>query len=726
MFRHGWPHRSRENSAFATASRSDSEVPNLQNSWNAVCRGMQNVAAGANDTRRHVLGEVLNAMQRLQFNRQTTARCSRAPAFACLSSTALDKGEIGSQTKQNSIRVQSESSILPQVTADGSRNVNGSSAKGKDADMQPADERILISEVEIRGVEGDLKKVAEQALSLKPNFAYTAEEVRGEVQRIFDTGFFSLANPKPEDTRDGIKLIVQLEANDELRGVVSSGANVLPQAVVQETFKNQHGRPLNFKDFRASVKQINEWYDDRGIFGQVTDVSMEDGIVDLKVAEMEVNNVTLRFINKKTGESKEEGATRPEVIMRHLATRPGQVYNMQQASRDIDNVYSMGLFDDVNILPQPVEDANPDHPKVDLTLNLVERKTGGLSAGGGISAQGHSEGALPGVVGSFSYSERNLFGLNQKLNATVELGQVDSLFRISHTDPWIRGDVHRTSRTINFQNTRTSGNAIHGRVPEEQPAHQTDSSAPAEDGADNVIVSRLLGGVEYARPLGAGWAGTLGVNWQQAGCIDEHGTSLREDVYGSPLTFTGGAHDTMATALLRGVYTGRTASGSDTQAVVSMEQALPLRSEWLNFNRFQARAEHTVPLGRYRLLLCGKGGMIVGDLPPYEAFPIGGTNSVRGYSEGGVGSARAYAGGTAEFHFPLLRPVQGTLFADYGSDMNSGVTVTGDPAGARGKPGNGYGYGAGIRVDSPVGPLRLEYAFNQQGFRRFHLGIGSH
>lgn len=30
----------------------------------------------------------------------------------------------------------------------------------------------------------------------------------------------------------------------------------------------------------------------------------------------------------------------------------------------------------------------------------------------------------------------------------------------------------------------------------------------------------------------------------------------------------------------------------------------------------------------------GKGGMIVGDLPPYEAFPIGGTNSVRGYSEG--------------------------------------------------------------------------------------------
>ena len=46
--------------------------------------------------------------------------------------------------------------------------------------------------------------------------------------------------------------------------------------------------------------------------------------------------------------------------------------------------------------------------------------------------------------------------------------------------------------------------------------------------------------------------------------------------------------------------------------------------------------------------------------------------------------------------------------------------------GARGKPGSGYGFGAGIRVDTPVGPLRIEYAYNDSGKRRFHLGIGSH
>ena len=52
------------------------------------------------------------------------------------------------------------------------------------------------------------------------------------------------------------------------------------------------------------------------------------------------------------------------------------------------------------------------------------------------------------------------------------------------------------------------------------------------------------------------------------------------------------------------------------------------------------------------------GGVILGDLPPYEAFPIGGTNSVRGYSEGGVGSGRNYVAGTTALQWPIFGPVE--------------------------------------------------------------------
>ena len=43
--------------------------------------------------------------------------------------------------------------------------------------------------------------------------------------------------------------------------------------------------------------------------------------------------------------------------------------------------------------------------------------------------------------------------------------------------------------------------------------------------------------------------------------------------------------------------------------------------------------------------------------------------------------------GTAEVLVPLMKPLQGTLFMDMGSDLDTGSSVIGDPAGARGKPG---------------------------------------
>eukprot|EP00775_Hariotina_reticulata_P007018 gene7018-7232_t len=187
--------------------------------------------------------------------------------------------------------------------------------------------------------------------------------------------------------------------------------------------------------------------------------------------------------------------------------------------------------------------------------------------------------------------------------------------------------------------------------------------------------------------------------------MDARGQPLLADVYGAPVTFSGTTNDHMMLG-------------------VSLEQALPLQPAWLSFNRTRLRLEQPVPLGPFTLNLRGKAGTVYGDLPPYEAFPLGGTNSVRGYAEGGVGSARHFVEGSCELRWLLSKPVHGTLFLDYGSDLNSGESVVGDPAGTRGKPGSGYGYGAGIRIDSPLGPVRLEYAWNDQRKGRFHVALG--
>jgi hypothetical protein len=39
----------------------------------------------------------------------------------------------------------------------------------------------------------------------------------------------------------------------------------------------------------------------------------------------QVGRINLRFVDRETGEGREEGATRPDVILRQMSTRPGQV-----------------------------------------------------------------------------------------------------------------------------------------------------------------------------------------------------------------------------------------------------------------------------------------------------------------------------------------------------------------------------------------------------------------
>ncbi|MFS8784168.1 BamA/TamA family outer membrane protein, partial [Synechococcus sp. R6-7] len=81
---------------------------------------------------------------------------------------------------------------------------------------------------------------------------------------------------------------------------------------------------------------------------------------------------------------------------------------------------------------------------------------------------------------------------------------------------------------------------------------------------------------------------------------------------------------------------------------------------------------------------------------------------------------------TAELRFPIFDPVGAVVFADYGTDLGSGAAVAGNPALVRNKPGSGLGLGVGIRIQSPLGPLRIDYAVGQGGAGQgqLHFGIG--
>ncbi|KAG4132301.1 hypothetical protein ERO13_D08G023700v2 [Gossypium hirsutum] len=571
------------------------------------------------------------------------------------------------------------------------------------------EDRVLVGEVLVRNKDGDeleRKDLEMEALNaLKAcgaNSALTAWEIQEDVDRIIDSGYFSSCTPVAVDSRDGIRLVFQVEPNQELRGLVCEGANVLPSKFLENAFRDGHGKVVNLKRLDQVISSINGWYMDRGLLGLVYGVDIfSGGIIRLKVAESEVDDISVHFLDRKTGEPT-KGKTKPATILRQLTTKKGQVYSRLQGKRDVDAISAMGLMD-VSILPQSAGDAG----KVDLIMNVVERPSGRFSAGAGISS-GITSDLLSGLFGSFAYSERNLFGKNQKLNVSLERGQIDSTFRINYTDPWIEGNDKQTSRTITVQNSRSSGTLVHGN----------------QHGNSSLSIGHVTAGVEFSRPLRPKWSGTAGLFFQRSGAHDEKRNPLIKDFYGSPLTASGKLCDDMLLAKVECVYPGSGNKGS-SMFIINMEQGLPVLPDWLYFNRVNARASKSVKLGPACLLLRLSGGHVVGNFPPHEAFAIGGTNSVRGYKEGALGSGRSYVVGSSEVSLKMLGPVEGVIFSDYGHDLWSGPNVPGNPAGARNKCGSGYGYGIGIRLNSPLGLLRLEYAFNDRFAKRLHFAFGN-
>ncbi|KAI3688208.1 hypothetical protein L1987_81918 [Smallanthus sonchifolius] len=503
------------------------------------------------------------------------------------------------------------------------------------------DERVLISEVLVRNKDGEeleRKDLEEEAIAAlkrcRPNSALTVREVQEDVHRIIGSGYFSSCMPVAVDTRDGIRLVFQVEPNQDFQGLICEGANVLPTKFIEDKFRDGYGKIVNIRRHDEVISSINGWYMERGLFGLVSGVEvLSGGILRLQVSEAEVNNISIRFLSK-TGEPT-TGKTRPETILRQLNTKKGQVYSMLQAKRDVDTLLAMGIMEDISIVPQPAGDSG----KVDLTINAVERVSGGISAGGGISS-GITSGPLAGLIGSCALYHRNLFGRNQKINLSLERGQIDSIFRINYTDPWIEGDDKRTSRTIMIQNSRTPGTLVHGSY-----GNQPNNSSPT--------IGRITAGIEYSRPFRPKWSGTAGIIFQRAGARDEKGNPMIRDFHNCPLTASGNNHDDMVLAKVESVYTG-SSDPSSSLFVVTMEQGLPVWSEWLVFNRVTARARKGLVIGPARFNLSLSGGHVVGNFPPHEAFPIGGTNSVRGYEEGDIGSGRSYGVGCGEISFPLV------------------------------------------------------------------------
>lgn len=592
-----------------------------------------------------------------------------------------------------------------------------------------AEPRVLVSEVDVSGVEGELEDVVYDVVRTQPGRTTTRSQLQEDINAIFATGFFANVQAVPEDTPLGVRVRFVVQPNPILREVQVEGAQVLPPEVVQEAFADQYGEILNLRQLQEGIQTVNEWYQEQGyVLAQVTDAPQvtEDGVVTLMVAEGVIENIEVQFLNAEGQAVDEdgepvEGRTREFIITREFEAQSGDVFNQQQIERDLQRVFGLGIFEDVRLSLNPGEDPR----KVDIVVNVVEGQTGSLAAGVGFSTTGD-------LFGTVSYQEQNLGGNNQKLGAEFQLSQRELLFDISFTDPWIAGDPYRTSYTVNAFNRRSISLIFDGGEDENEIRLPAD-----EDGdRDRPRIDRLGGGINFTRPLDNGWTTSLGFQYQHVTVRDGDGDVAPVDELGNDLSLSGTGEDDLWIARLAAVRDRRDNPLQPSRGSllrVGTEQAFPLGQGSAFFNRLRASYSYYIPVdfvdlfsdeSQETLAFNVQGGTILGDFPPYEAFSLGGGSSVRGYDEGDLGSGQSFVQATVEYRFPIFSIVNGALFVDAATDLGTGEDVIGNPAGVRGKPGSGFGFGVGVRVRSPLGPIRVDYGINDEGDGRIHFGIG--
>ncbi len=669
--------------------------------------------------------------------------------------------------------------------------------------VTPEQPRVLITEVIIEGIDGHpeqerLELAAYDAMAVRPGSRVTRDELKLDLDAIYATGWFSDVRIEPVNGPLGVQLVVQVMPNPVLSEVVLAPEdNYIEPQVIEDTFSSDYGRTLNLRELQLRMKELQKWYADQGYslarVSGPTRVS-PDGVVELKVLIGTVAGVEVQFVNKEGDNTNEKGEplkgkTRPWVVSREISLKPGEPFNRTQLEGDIRRLYATSLFSDVKVTLKPV---TGEPGEVTIVLGIVEQSTGSLSGGLGYSQS-------QGVFGQVQLSDSNLFGRAWNLALNITYGQFGGLANLTFSDPWIKGDSHRTSfrtslflsrevpqvfqsqdegdiRTLDAYEDNGSRNAYSINSDKNPAGRKFDNVAEASEKfpnvswfdyeGDSVALQRVGGNVIFARPLNGGdpfkrvpWSVLAGLNLQNVRPINFSGDTRP---YGIPndrfrdgkipddeiicVAFNCANENNLASLRLAASYNNLNDARNPTSGnffSVSTEQYVSVGENSPTFNRVRGTYTHFIPV-RWLKLFKGcrpkegepencpqalafqfKAGTVLGQLPPYEAFCLGGSNSVRGWFDCDLAVGRSFGEATIEYRFPLISIFAGEVFIDAGTDFGSQGNVPGKPGELLDKPGSGVSPGVGVIITTPVGPLRLEVA--SQNFTeeyRFNLGVG--
>ena len=548
-------------------------------------------------------------------------------------------------------------------------------------------------------------------LKTKQGMEFTEEGLSQDLSAIYDMGWFYDMHPEFKLVPEGVQVIYNVLENPVYKDVDVQGNTVIDAQKVAACFDLEKDKVANLKQINKCVQKLEEEYRSSGyILARVTDVHMEqNGTLKVTVNEGLVEGFKVKG-NKKC---------KDYVITREMKLKPGKPFNAKDARRSMQRVYNLGYFEDVNVKLNPGREPN----SVEVEIDVVEMNTGTFGIGAGYSN-------ADGFVGMISIGDKNFRGTGDKINIRWEFGGEDNKnYDFSYTRPWI--DDKETSATINLYDITNeyadydiNGDEIARYDKKRRGQELTFSRKTHNEYISNYIT--LKNRDDIYKGEADGYEGDKEQYYEDQFYKENPDGSIasKSDKYKNWMPKTAEERRKENFGTTRSITLGRIFDSRDNIYDPHEGKRMAYSVEWagglggdFDFTKFTADWRYYYRAGGESVWALNLGaGYADGDMPLSQRYSMGGSDTLRGYEDDQFrGNSMVKA--TLEYRFPIVKKVQGVLFTDNGyawdkrheDDFDFGLLKN--------------SYGVGLRINSPLGPVKLDYGYGEDG-GKFHFSFG--
>lgn len=402
--------------------------------------------------------------------------------------------------------------------------------------------------------------------------------------------------------------------------------------------------------------------------------------------------------------------TRDKVIRRELAVAPGETFDMVRVNLSKQRLQGLQYFEKVDARPEPTTVPN----RQNLVVGVDEKSTGHLTVGAGFSSVDSIVGFAEITQGNFDlFNPPTFTGGGQKFRLRVQIGTERQDFLISFIEPWFLGRRLALGVDLYYHNWRYQS---------------------VDDLYDE---TRIGSRISLTRALGSEFlVGTVYLNPEQVGIdLNEPESEIPQAILAEEgdtfVNHVGAslAYDTRNSVELPNRGQRTEIMGEVTGGPLGGERdyyKLELRTGWYFKGFFPGHVLEIVARTGVAEAFDGTE-----DVPFYDRYYLGGMYSLRGFKYRRVspreeGFREPIGGdtfwfGSVEYSLPVIDRLRFAVFYDIGA-------VSADPYEWSSDFSDNVGFG--IRLNLPIGPLRLDYGIpiNHDEFNsssgQFQFGVG--